>query len=320
MPLDPDARALLDWIAAAGRPAIDAMSAADARVSYKQSRRALHPDPPDVAAADDRTVPGPHGPIPVRSYRPLSSSASDVLPVLVYFHGGGFMIGDLDTHDVVCRSLANAARCAVVAVDYRLAPEHQFPCAVDDCFAATKWVADQAAALGIDPTRLAVGGDSAGGNLAAVISILARETGGPTIAFQLLLYPTTDMHHDRASTQELADGYLLTRPVMHYFRGNYLRSEADRDDWRASPLLARELSHLPPALIITAGFDPLKDEGKAYAERLNVAGVPAAYTCYEGTIHGFITMGRALKVADVAIAEAAAALSGAFAVEPVKSA
>jgi acetyl esterase len=318
MPIDDEARALLELIAAARRPAFNALSAADARVSYKQSRKALHPDPPDVASVDDRSVPGPHGPVPLRIYRPLGSHAADLLPVLVYFHGGGFMIGDLDTHDVVCRSLANAAWCAIVAVDYRLAPEHQFPRAVDDCFAATKWVADNSASLNLDPARLAVGGDSAGANLAAVVAILARDAGAPAIAFQLLLYPTTDMHHDMASAQELADGYLLTLPVMHYFRANYLRSEADRDDWRASPLLAKDLSRLPPALIVTAGFDPLKDEGKAYAERLNAAGVPATYICYEGTIHGFVTMGRALKVADLAIAKAAAALSAAFAVEPVK--
>jgi len=318
MPIDPEARALLDWIAAAGRPAINAISPQEARVSYKEARRALHPDPPEVASVEERNIPGPHGPIGIRFYRPGSSTRDQILPVLVYFHGGGFMIGDLDTHDVVCRSLANAARCAVVAVDYRMAPEHQFPCAVDECFAATKWVADHAAALGADATRLAVGGDSAGGNLAAVIPILARDSGGPAIAFQLLIYPTTDMHHDMASSQELADGYLLTLPLMHYFRGNYLRSETDRDDWRASPLLAKDLSRLPPALVITAGFDPLKDEGQAYAERLNASGVAATYTCYAGTIHGFITMGRVLMVADIAIADAAAALSTAFAVEPVK--
>jgi len=315
--LDAEARGLLDWIAAAGRPPINALSAEEARVSYKQGRRALHPDPPDVASAEDRSVPGPHGPIPVRIYRTIASKTSDRLPVLMYFHGGGFMIGDLDTHDVVCRSLANAARCAVVAVDYRMAPEHQFPCAVDDCFAATTWVAANAGALSVDASRLAVAGDSAGGNLAAVVSLMARDAGGPAIVFQLLIYPTTDMHHDTASTQALADGYLLTLPVMQYFRGNYLRSDADRDDWRASPLLAKDLSRLPPAFIATAGFDPLKDEGQAYAERLNAAGVPAAYKCYEGTIHGFLTMGRVLKVADIAIADAAAALSAAFAKEAV---
>jgi len=315
--LDAEARGLLDWIAAAGRPPINALSAEEARVSYKQGRRALHPDPPDVASAEDRSVPGPHGAIPVRIYRTIASTASDRLPVLMYFHGGGFMIGDLDTHDVVCRSLANAARCAVVAVDYRMAPEHQFPCAVDDCFAATTWVAANAGALSVDASRLAVAGDSAGGNLAAVVSLMARDAGGPAIVFQLLIYPTTDMHHDTASTQELAEGYLLTLPVMQYFRGNYLRAEADRDDWRASPLLAKDLSRLPPAFITTAGFDPLKDEGKAYAARLNASGVPAAYKCHEGTIHGFLTMGRVLKVADIAIADAAAALSVAFAKEAV---
>jgi acetyl esterase len=319
MVLDSEAKALLDWIAAAGRPPLQKLSAADARASYKQSRGALHPDPPDVASVEDRDIPGPHGPIPIRIYRPRSSGPLQPLPVLLYFHGGGFTIGDLDTHDVVCRCLANEAACAIVSVDYRMAPEHKFPCAVDDCFAATTWVSEHAAALSLDAARIAVGGDSAGGNLAAVVSIMARDAGGPPLAFQLLIYPATNLHHNTASAQELADGYLLTMAVMEYFRGNYLRNAADFDDWRASPLLAEDLTKLPPALMITAGFDPLRDEGKAYAERLVAAGVPTHYTCYEGTIHGFITMGKILKTADRAIAEAGASLRATLAVEPAKT-
>jgi acetyl esterase len=319
MTLDTEARSLLDWIAAAGRPPLQTLPPADARAFYKQSRGALHPEPPAVASVEDRDIPGPHGPIPIRIYRPQPSDAHESLPVLLYFHGGGFTIGDLDTHDVVCRCLANEAGCAIVSVDYRMGPEHKFPCAVDDCFAATAWVAEHARELRIDAARIAVGGDSAGGNLAAVVSIMARDARNPPLAFQLLIYPATNLHHNTASAQELADGYLLTMAVIEYFRGNYLRGEEDRDDWRASPLLAEDLARLPPALIMTAGFDPLKDEGKAYAERLVAAGVPVTHTCYEGTIHGFITMGKVLKAANQAIAEAGAALRAAFAVEPAQT-
>lgn len=311
--LDPQAKALLDLIAAAGRPPLHTLSAEQARAEYRNARLALQAPPPDVAATEDRDVPGPNGSIRVRLYRAGGTSASEMLPALVFFHGGGFTIGDLDTHDGICRTLANAARCAVVSVDYRMGPEHKFPAAVEDCFAAVRWVADHAASLQLDPTRIAVGGDSAGGNLATVVALLARDAGRPRLAFQLMIYPTTTLHHATASAEKLARGYLLTLETMHYFRDCYLRGPEDRDDWRASPLLAPDLSGLPPAYILTAGYDPLRDEGKAYAERLRAAGVPVEYRCYDGMIHGFVTMTRALDAANRALDDCGAALKTAFA-------
>lgn len=311
--LDPQAKALLEQIAAAGLPPLHTLTPAGARRQYRSARIPLQPAPPEVAFVEDRDVPGPHGPIPIRLYRPLGAQPSERLPALVYFHGGGFTVGDLDTHDVPCRSLANQARCAVVSVDYRLGPEHKFPKAVDDCVAATSWVATHAHELQIDATRLAVGGDSAGGNLATVTALTARDAGGPRLVFQLLIYPGTTLRHDSASTAELGrGGYVLTLDLMHYFRDCYLGDPQDVGDWRCSPLLAPDLSRLPPALIITAGYDPLRDEGKAYADRLAASGVSVAYTCYEGMIHGFITMGKVLDDAQTALAESAAALAAAF--------
>jgi acetyl esterase/lipase len=310
--LDPQAQALLERIAAAGRPTLDTMNAVEARQAYRESRIPLQPDPPDVASAEDRAIPGPHGPIDIRIYRPLGSNPTEALPVLVYFHGGGFTVGDLVTHDTVCRSLANAAGCALVAVDYRMGPEHKFPKAVDDCIAATRWVAAHAKELRVDADRLAVGGDSAGGNLAAVTALSARDAGSPKVVFQLLIYPTTTLQHNTPSTAALAEGYVLTFAIMKFFRAAYLSGPQDQTDWRASPLLARDHSRLPPALIITAGYDPIRDEGKAYADKLRAAGVETEYRCFEGTLHGFITMGRVLDAAGEAIHASAAALRKAF--------
>jgi acetyl esterase len=289
------------------------LTAAEARRQFREARAPLQPEPPEVASVEDRAIPGPGGQLPIRSYRPLGSGARDLLPGLVYFHGGGWTIGDLDTHDGVCRALANAARCAVVSVDYRLGPEHKFPAAVDDSVAATRWVAAEAGRLGIDAARLAVGGDSAGGNLATVVALTARDAGGPALAFQLLIYPGTDIDGQFPSIAELGHGHLLTREVMKYFRECYLRGPEDCGDWRCSPLRAKDLSGLPPALVVTAEFDPLRDEGRAYAERLREAGVRVAYSCYPGMIHGFVTMGRVMPAAWQAIREAGAALAGAFA-------
>lgn len=310
--LDPQAKVLLEQIAAAGRPSLHLLPPPEARRTYRETRMPLQPPPPDVASVETRNIAGPHGPIGARLYRPLGAQPTEIVPALVYFHGGGFTIGDLDTHDVICRTLANGAGCAVVSVDYRMGPEHKFPCAVDDCVAATRWVAAEARALGIDANRLAVGGDSAGGNLATVVALTARDGGGPKLVFQLLVYPTTTLHHDTRSTRDFAQGYGLTLDVMHYFRDCYLTNAAERDDWRASPLLATDLSRLPPALVITAGYDPIRDEGKAYANKLEAAGVPVAYTCYDGMIHGFITMGKVLRAANTALEESAAALKRAF--------
>jgi acetyl esterase len=230
----------------------------------------------------------------------------------MFFHGGGWVIGDLDTHDVVCRRLANAAKCAVVSVDYRLAPEHKFPAAVEDCVAATEWVAEQAAALGVDSARMAVGGDSAGGNLAAVVALHARDHGGPALRLQLLIYPATEFAMRHPSHTTRGEGFLLTHSTMKWFRDAYLRSDADMADWRASPLRAADVSRLPPAYILTAGFDPLSDEGAAYADRLSSAGVPVQHVHLPGQIHGFITMGKLIPAAGEAASAAGAALMKAF--------
>ena len=315
MALDPQARAILERIARANLPPYPELGAEGARILYRESRGALAAAPPEVAAVENLRASGPAGEIAVRLYRALGSAAGERLPALVYFHGGGWTIGDLDTHDVVCREFANLARCAVVSVDYRLAPEHRFPAAVEDAVAATRWVAAHADALGLDPRRLAVGGDSAGGNLATVVALVFRDARGPRLAMQVLLYPATDMACDAASQLRFAEGHLLTRDAILWFRGNYLRGPEDESDWRASPLKARDLAGLPPAHIVTAGFDPLVDEGRAYADRLQAAGVPVTYECFEGMIHGFVTMGGVIAAAHHAIGRCAQGLRAAFAAD-----
>ncbi|WPH13735.1 alpha/beta hydrolase [Variovorax paradoxus] len=311
--LHPQARALLDFIEARGIPPTHTLSPAEARAFYRERRTATQPEAPPVAEVRGLEADGPHGTIPVRLYRPLGSTPDAALPVLVYFHGGGWVIGDLDTHDVLCRSLANGAGCAVASIDYRMGPEHRFPAAVDDVLAATRWVRREAASLGLDAGRLAVGGDSAGGNLAAVAAIAARDAGDLPIAFQLLIYPATDMRRGHPSHQANGQGYLLTRDTMAYFHDHYIDDARHDLDWRASPLLHADLSGLPPALVLTAGYDPLRDEGMAYAEALTAAGNRAAYVCFERQIHGFITMGKVLDEADTAIALCCAELRRAFA-------
>jgi acetyl esterase len=248
----------------------------------------------------------------LRLYRGAATAAGGTLPALVYFHGGGWVIGDLDTHDSLCRHLANAARCIVVAVDYRLAPEHKFPAAVEDCFAATSWVAREAVALGIDRERLAVGGDSAGGNLAAVVSLIARDRGAPKLRCQALLYPAVECGMTHPSHDRFAEGYLLTRPTMRWFYEHYLREPADIDDWRASPLRADDLSGVAPALVLTAGNDVLRDEGEAYARRLQEAGVAVQLRHFPDQIHGFLTMGKIIEAAQPALDDIAAALQAAW--------
>ena len=306
--LHPQARVLLDLIEQRQIPPTHTLSVADARAYYRDRRAVTQPAPPEVAQVRELQASGPHGAIPLRSYRPLGSAPDAVLPALVYYHGGGWVIGDLDTHDTLCRELANGAGCAVIAVDYRLGPEHRFPAAVDDCIAATRWVRAHATELHVDASRLAVGGDSAGGNLAAVVALAARDSGDLPIAFQLLIYPATDAHRSHPSHTENGEGYLLTRDTMTYFSDHYLPDRRDYDDWRASPLLREDLAKLPPALVLTAGFDPLRDEGKAYAERLTAAGNRASCVCFERQIHGFILMGKVLDEANTAVALCAAEL------------
>ena len=310
--LHPQTRALLDLIEERQIPPTHTLSVAEARAYYRDRRSVTQPAPPDVAQIHDLQAGGPHGAVPVRLYRPIGVADTQLLPVLVYFHGGGWTIGDLDTHDTLCRELANGAGCAVVAVDYRMGPEHRFPAAVDDCLAATKWVHQHAAELHLDATRLAVGGDSAGGNLAAVVAIAARDSGELPIAYQLLIYPATDQHRSAPSHAENGQGYLLTNDTMAYFTGHYIADAAHYADWRASPLLHPDLSRLPPALVLTAGFDPLRDEGRAYAEKLTAAGNLASYVCFNRQIHGFIVMGKVLDEANTAVALCAAELRRAF--------
>jgi acetyl esterase len=313
MALDRDAERVLEMVRLSGRPPYETLSAPEARELFLAAREVLAPDPPPVAEVRELSAPGPAGAaVPLRLYRGAETAHDDTVPALVYFHGGGWVIGDLDTHDSLCRHLANAARCIVVAVDYRLAPEHKFPAAVEDCFAATSWIAREAAALGIDRERLAVGGDSAGGNLAAVVSLIARDRGAPELCCQALLYPTVECGMTHASHDRFAERYLLTRPTMKWFREHYLRGPADVDDWRASPLRAADLSGVAPALVLTAGNDVLCDEGEAYAGRLQQAGVPVQLRHFPDQIHGFLTMGKIIEAAQPALDNIAAALRAAW--------
>jgi acetyl esterase len=306
--LHPQTHALLRLIELRGGPPMHTLSVADARSGYRERRSVTQPPPPDVASIEALRADGPGGDIPLRLYRPIGESVDALLPVLVYYHGGGWVIGDLETHDTLCRELANLSGCAIVAVDYRLAPEHRFPAAVDDASAAARWVRAHAGELNLDASRLAVGGDSAGGNLAAVVAIDARDRGDLPIAFQLLIYPVTDQRCTAPSHAENGQGYLLTRESMEYFGSHYMADRAQYDDWRASPLLHPDLSKLPPALVVTAGFDPLRDEGAAYAERLTAAGNRASYVLFPRQVHGFITMGKVIDEANVAVALCAAEL------------
>lgn len=311
--LHPDAARVVEMIIASGRPPFETLTPAQAREVYSASRQVLQPDPPEVAETASLEARGPAGPIPLRLYRGLGTRKDQRLPALVYFHGGGWVIGDLDSHDQICRALANAAGCIVIAVHYRLAPEHKFPAAVEDAIAATRWIADNAASLGIDAARLAVGGDSAGGNLAAIVSLDARDQGGPPLAFQLLIYPSVDMGIDTPSHLRHADQLPLTRSNMHWFIEHYLSGESDKSDWRASPLRARSFANLPPAFVVTAACDPLCDEGEAYAKALAKAGVPATHHRFAGQIHGFLTMGRIVADSSRLIDMSADALKAAFA-------
>lgn len=314
--LHPQAQAWLEFLKARGVPPTHTLSVEDARRVYRERRSVTQPAPPEVGLVRELGADGPHGAIPLRLYRPIGSAPDATLPVLVYYHGGGWVIGDLETHDTLCRELANGAGCAVVAVDYRLGPENRFPAAVDDCIAATRWVRANAASLGIDPLLLAVGGDSAGGNLAAVVAIALRDNGDAgdaPLAFQLLIYPATDMRRTAPSHTSNGQGYVLTSDTITYFHDHYIDDVAHDLDWRASPLLHPDLSRLPPAFVLTAGFDPLRDEGLAYADALAAAGNATTYVCFDRQIHGFILMGKVLDEAHAAVALCASELRRAFA-------
>jgi acetyl esterase len=306
--LDPQVRAVIELVIKAGRPAYNQLSPKEARQLFRETRPASTPAPPAIGLVKDLVADGPLGSIPLRLYRPVDVAATTPLPVLVYFHGGGWVIGDLDTHDVLCRQLTAEAGVSVVSVDYRLAPEHKFPAAVDDAWAATRWIVAHAAELGVDAGRLAVGGDSAGGNLAAVVALLARDDGGPAIALQALLYPVTDVGTETQSYRDFSEGFLLTRDSMRWFFDQYLSAATDAADWRVSPMRAPSLAGLPPALVVTAGFDPLRDEGDAYAVRLRSAGVRVDSICYGGMIHGFAPMGKLIDTGNRAVSFIAGSL------------
>jgi acetyl esterase len=308
VPVDPQVRVFLDQLEALAAPPISEQTPEEARARFAALAAVAGP-PQQEAPTEDRTVPGPVGEIPVRVYRPESDQP---LPVVVYFHGGGFVIGDITTHDTMCHRLATGVPAVVVSVDYRLGPEQRFPAAVEDCQAATEWVATHAAELGGDPDRLAVAGDSAGGNLAAVVTRHARDAGGPPIAFQLLVYPCTDLTRSLPSHVENGTGFLLDTATMSWFIENYL-GDGDPRQPDASPLLADDLSGLPPTLVVTAEFDPLRDEGEAYAERLRQAGVAVTGSRYDGMIHAFYGMDSIFDAAKRATAETVTALREALA-------
>ena len=303
--LDPDAAAVYKAFQEAGRPAYETLTAPEARDYYMQARLVSNPEPPELKSAEPLSIPAPHGTIPARVYTPkMLRTKEGLAPCLVFFHGGGWVIGNLETHDVVCRKLAHEGELIVISVDYRLAPEHKFPAAVDDAVTATNWIAAHASKLGIDAARLMVGGDSAGGNLAAVVSLHARDHGGAKIAGQVLVYPATEFARTHASHREPETSILLTHSVIGWFANHYM-GDADRSDWRASPARAKTLAGLPPAYVLTAGADPLRDEGDEYAARLKEAGVPVAYKHFPGQFHGFFTMGKLLKQADIAVTDIA---------------
>jgi acetyl esterase len=308
MPLDPGAQKVIDLIKEVGRPPYETVGHLEARRLYLDARRALQPEPPPVGEVRELTAPGPAGPMAIRLYRARAAKAGESQPALVYFHGGGWVIGSLDSHDGVCRELANRAECTVLSVDYRLAPEHKFPAAVEDCIAATEWVWENADKLGVARSGLAVGGDSAGGNLAAVVALHARDRGTPKLKFQLLIYPACDMGMGHGSMAEFAQQLPLTRSTMKWFIDLYLRSSADVSDWKASPLKSNDLRDVAPAYILTAGYDPLRDEGEAYAAALRTAGVAVEAKRFPGQVHGFLNMGKFIPETADALAVLGAAL------------
>lgn len=309
MKLDDDSQAFLDLIKKLGRPPINSLPPDQAKEVFRRGRMVTQPDLPQVDRVKEYEAPGPHGPVPVRVYRGAGTADMGPLPVHVYYHGGGWVLGDLDSHDWVCRRIANAAQCAVVSVDYRMAPEHIFPAAYDDSLAAVHWVAKNAAALKVDTSRMSVGGDSAGGNLAAAVAIGLRDAGGPVkLKAQILVYPAVDLAMTGDYYGRFTKDLILTDDTMRWFIDLYIPDAKQRKDWRASPLLAKSLKGLPPALVLLAGFDPLCAEGEAFSARLKAEGVEVRDAMYPGQIHGFLSNGKMLPKANNAIDDIAAAL------------
>ena len=311
MPLDPQAQAVIDQVNALGLPPVWEVSPQQARINAASRPR---PAGPAVAAVENLSIPGPDGAVPIRVYTPAGPGP---FPILVWFHGGGWVLGDLESADPTARHLCHGANCVVLSVDYRLAPETKFPGPAEDCYAATVWAAQNAANLNADPSRIAVGGDSAGGNLAAAVSLMAADRRGPDLAHQLLVYPVTDRNYQTASYIDNAQGYMLARDAMQWYWDAYLADESDAANPYAAPMQAPSLAGQPPALIITAEYDPLRDEGEAYGSRLQAAGVATTITRYHGMIHGFFGMVGVMDQSRDAVNQAAAALQAAFASAPV---
>ena len=312
--LDAEARFLLDLMenaAKEGRPRLETLPYDKGRAVVDKMSEDSEADPPEVAETIDGTLAGPASAIGYRRYRPLGVEPG-LLPTLIYYHGGGFVIGNVETHDSTCRRLANKSRCQVISIDYRLAPEHPFPASIDDALAAFRHVRDNAAAFGVDAKRIAVGGDSAGGAISAVICQACKQSGEATPAFQMLIYPATDSRRRTESHKAFGDGYFLTQALIDWFWKAYIPTGTDLADPRLSPLLTADFTGLPPAFVLTAGFDPLRDEGRAYANRLIDAGVKTTYVNYPGTIHGFFSLTRFLKQGLKANDEAAAVMAAHF--------
>ncbi|MEU6582336.1 alpha/beta hydrolase [Nocardia sp. NPDC046763] len=311
MSLHPQVRALRDRLVAAQVPPLYTLSLAQARAADIAAIRNSRGEPEPVHSVTNAVISGPEGPLPIRVYKP-AVAADGPLPVLVYFFGGGWTLGSLETCDALCRTLTNAVGCVTVSIGYRLAPEHKFPAAVLDCAAGVRWVAANAAGLGVDAGRLAVAGDSAGGNLAAAVSLLARDSGGPAIASQVLIYPNTRYDGNTESDVRPEDRVFFNRNSVRWYWSHYLADPAAGRNPLASPLLAADHSGLPPALVLTAEYDPLRDEGEEYADRLAAAGVPVFHRRYEGVMHGFFTMSGELDAARAAVAQVAGHLRGVF--------
>lgn len=304
--IDPDAAKVLFALRAANRPPMESLTPEQGRLAFRAMREAMKQPVPEMAEVRELEATGPGGAIPMRLYR-SHAAGSGASPAMMFFHGGGWVVGDLETHDIQCRHFANAGACTVIAVDYRLAPEYKFPAAADDCIAATQWAANNASGLGIDAGRLAVGGDSAGGSLAAVVALSAAGA-GPQVRGQVLIYPTVDLRMGYGSYSRVGKGFTLTAASMVWFRDHYLDDSGKTYDWRASPLLAPHLSKAPPAYIVTAGLDPLCDEGEAFANALKKAGVETQFRCCSGQMHGFVGATGVIAQADEVIGEIGAFL------------
>jgi acetyl esterase len=298
---DPDVARLIELGRKAGRPPYEAMTPAEARAAYAASWDVLQAPASEVGATRDISVPVQDGELRLRAYRGKGTHPGERLPCLLFLHGGGWVIGNLESHDRLCRSLANMARCCVVAVDYRLAPEHRFPAALADAATALRWVTANTEALSIRPDRIAIGGDSAGGNLAAVLAVMGRDGSAPSAMFQALLYPVVDLTAASESYHRVTSGVPLTAATMHWFIDHYTPNASDRSDWRASPLLAKSLAGTPPALVVTVANDPLCDEGRAYARRLEDDGVRVTELHLSDHIHGMMMQGKLVRASSVIV-------------------